>query len=896
MLIPVKNELPKQIFSRRYPILNQDLGQGESFTVYPYAVLSQRKILSDVITNFFYFRSDMEIEIILTASPLVYGWISLVAIPMLAEQRSQYSFGGSNLEMFKTFCMEGHVLPIQEQETFKLRLNWPSPEHLVDDISQLGNLWSLRGYCVAISNVTQDASVPKVNLQIFATPKNTVLTAPFDPEGVYAEDQECQMQNIPIYGQGGEEVLDWSHGADAQWTSSSGASTITDAATIAASFVPSFSGIAAGARLFNTAFQTFNNINRIKNFVKGPVPQERGRGERAAIRPNFYGDMASFAVSESYQPISDRTESDIISNSYLGLPEQELNMLQLSRYWAYLEHGDFTMSSPQTTFTYPVAPHTCGRSKNLKTDDIYDYGWFPFFSQFYRYWRGSIEYRLMVFGNPMIPMRLNWVISWHKDTMPATIDQAWILASMGSTVSGSILVEGTTDETISVPFLRPYLWDPVGDLTNCAYITFSISSMEPQSRGASYITVPYLLLKRAGPDLAYKSFDAGVIHPETDFAKDQMAQTLVIPQYTRFHFPNIVSSSTCWASTDTLVGCTVLGYILEVEQTPAAVQIQMETEYSGGPAGSNMIFDFPASGVSTYPYNFQVRKMYADPLLMPIIEEFHWVAVFSSHNLTGFSLTIIHTPIPSSPKSYIEEPVWVSNFKQNEDLPLYVTWYKKDELVAMNQMAQVKINESDPPYLQEYSPASFETVCHRLQLGSIDVNHNPGIHQTDPSVSAWTSDYYNGSLTDKLATCCMFWVGSRCYKAVFASDTDYGTIAVSLVTTKNVVIDPPHVVPGEYSKVEIGTCMTDQNTFRMIEYERPFISKYPVWFTCDDGSQTSSFGQITKPLDVALHSKLLLDQTPVPEVVYENLSYDFKFILRLPPPSMVRAYHLTGKR
>jgi len=86
-LIPFKEELPRQLFSRKYLLYNQHMAEGDHLDINPYIVLD-KPALRKIMDNFYLFRSDVELELLITASPLTYGYLTAVPIPMKAYSKN----------------------------------------------------------------------------------------------------------------------------------------------------------------------------------------------------------------------------------------------------------------------------------------------------------------------------------------------------------------------------------------------------------------------------------------------------------------------------------------------------------------------------------------------------------------------------------------------------------------------------------------------------------------------------------------------------------------------------------------------------------------------------------------------------------------------------------------
>jgi len=412
------------------------------------------------------------------------------------------------------------------------------------------------------------------------------------------------------------------------------------------------------------------------------------------------------------------------------------------------------------------------------------------------------------------------------------------------------------------------------------------------------------LFKRAGTDLCFKSLDAAVMNitappafdfdekdPETPFYEDihdvqsfSGISTLLAPLI--FAVDPLAPSATATWNID----ASMEGNRLYSVSMMGGTGIHSQTLVLGG-------------FTETVPVTSDPVSLVCDTQLpTPVyFDDSHVITITNSGINTSLGNWFVlcfgpadgpATYSPSSSSSF-PQPLWVSNFKVTDSpdgvtVPVQIGWFGHEEPdVHDNQM---KVNSGSSGNIQIHAPSEFELMCHRMQRGTDDFLL-PGVYKTGScTMEQYTALYNSATLTQKLGTCCLFYCGSRGYKVVFPTDIAYEVISCALDITKTL----PTTSSASLVHSELGICVTDQNTFRMIEFDFPFISQYPCYF-CDK-RQSLEFTSIVAPIDPLLWATNTADTTPVPEAIYENVGYDFRFYGRLPPSNLLRSYLLSNKK
>jgi hypothetical protein len=132
--------------------------------------------------------------------------------------------------------------------------------------------------------------------------------------------------------------------------------------------------------------------------------------------------------------------------------------------------------------------------------------------------------------------------------------------------------------------------------------------------------------------------------------------------------------------------------------------------------------------------------------------------------------------------------------------------------------------------------------------------------------------YKTFRFVDRLATFFLYWTGSQRWKITIPNDVYYKAIgAVIPVVTQSIL---PTLTDEQYDHVEIGAMITEQDVWRLLEFEMPFISKL---------SHANSRGTGEKPLSPLLHTSTVLGTSPLIEKAFWSSGDDFQFQFLVPP-------------
>jgi hypothetical protein len=720
-LMPYKFETPRTLINREFYLFTDDVTTG--FYVrrnYLYTLLNKPAVLN-IMKNFLYARISYRLKFVLTSTIFVYGFVGITPYPCNAYGRLQYDYASHN-EEYQTWSMFAARLDPQDSTNVEIDLPWSLPKNFARTDSLIGGndiTWTVATTGIDIQTVSTEVS-PSTQVQVYGYITDIELSGQCDPVDVgfvdtFSYEKQMNRANLERYGPAFAAAMRTAGQAGTLIKGVGAGIGVIGAAT----GVGSFFGSSEDQEVFDTGVAV-ENLASVMETLQAPGSQPQvDQGSRSAVRQNFYGNMASFNTGTCFQSISDRPSSTLMKPMLLG-SSKKANFMAMIRQWATVVIGEMQMNSDQSTNPYcllQVAPDGSGFVVLGANGNVnYEAGYLSYWSQFFKFWRGSIEYRVTFASPMMVSARVNYVIVWDQSTLPYNCNASYVLSQAGTKVASFIAIKGTTTFEITVPFLHERLYKAVGDMTGSPIIMFTLTSMEPRLKTATPIVLPYVVEKRAGPDFTFRQFDGGMME--------------------------IVKSS---------------------------YEKQMNNE--------------------------------------------QWDDSNSNCNING--------------------------------------------------------------------------LCMRLARSKTYALSNPGADIVGSTSVQYTESYSNSSLQDKCATLFLYYTGTLGYKVVYPSDQNLEYLSASYPVTKAITNSSFTGTNGGYFHSECGMAMTDQNTFRMLEFEVPFESQYAAWFTCDDNT---SYGDIIPPLQVQVHSRVAFDQTPAWQTIFECVRPDFEFMLPIPPPNKLICY------
>lgn len=876
-LFPGLDETPRQLINREYVIYNSpQFPTSADIDIYT-RLLDVGKFVSKVFPFFSYFRSDVKIRIQINSPGLIHGWIGGFFVPKMKGNRNL------GTETFSSWSViNGFTLAISDQESYECTLPWPSnlTSFSTDPLLAVNfaELWSLVLTKEFISNVVPDLSNPTVGVTVYASFVNSRVVGP-----------QVDLQS-DIDTPGGPQ------NGDSMWNQH-----LTRENAINA--VSGLAGLAyvGASRGFSKKME-----NLFMDGTGGSAPQAMvEHGDRSSVKINPYGNVSAMSPHSSFSNLGEQENVQVPSSGIVGFMDNTDDIYALTHKWFVSDAGEFELDIP---VAYIAAPHEGGRIGIIR--DVIDPGYIDFTSRFFRYWRGSFQYRVRVFGSPMIAMKIGIMVAYRKSQLPdSEPNSATFVNASGGFQTAVHTIKGTTDIDITVPFLRNHYWDEVGNRDECAYIVMIPLAVSPSVTNATNVQLSYVTYKRAGPDFSYGSYNGGVMLSDATndpnflqgveknpgpffdvnyFAVGSGQPTSIIKalaaapiSYSRFDVNLSVSVSTADVPTNATLVLNGIEYALPLTGPSVTHEwvswnsTVIETPIGGGiynPSISSQCF---LNVAALTAFSCHVRFYDVNPTPVVIAGSTLTTPLWTSLVKKTAAVPPDAMPIIIS-GSDLTVPVWTSTVLQG----------RIDGSDTEGFVCNLFDNTSLPDGLvmPETSHGSIPLLLKRMTKSE---NYTrPGAYPSSPIT--FTEDFNSkASVIDKLSTIYNFWSGGLVYKVHFYGDIDYGVLGAQIPTrTQSAIIST-----GQ--QIELGMNVTQQDTWPFLEFEFPYLNQLPISY-CDRPPVYPILDHDT-PYHPEFTSSTLPESSPVADVLYMSTASNFRFHFLIPPPPELLSYKNTAK-
>jgi len=403
------------------------------------------------------------------STPFYYGWIGLTCLPQRIGSFTGLSYANTS-GVVKYFCSHTDtvLLDFSQQQDVVLSTPWLSPcqwidltdlytDNIVDTAVQaLDNLHSLRIFCpphaVKFVNSTAHSTL---TLQVFARIVGLETAGPIN------NNSSAPMSNNRIESQS----------KDGFWSMLGGAS---------------FK--AHDDFVLNAGKGYGGGTSDSRQPLLGNASSGQNDSDEPELKPNVFGSLVS--TSAKY-PLG--------TGTLIG-PTRAHSLLDYMKIPTLLSFGVL-----DNTANVPVAL-TGGIGATL------DYSRICYLSQYFRFWRGSIKYTLVIFGSPFIAARYNVILSYERSGGAP-------LGKIANELIKDVTVRGTTQVDVDVPFLSLSNWLPTyivsSSLTppsvfaDCVPKLWIMPLQTPISSGDVSPTLPFVLYQAAGDDFQLRGLING---------------------------------------------------------------------------------------------------------------------------------------------------------------------------------------------------------------------------------------------------------------------------------------------------------------------------------------------------------------------------------------------------
>jgi len=147
-----------------------------------------------------------------------------------------------------------------------------------------------------------------------------------------------------------------------------------------------------------------------------------------------------------------------------------------------------------------------------------------YMAQFFRMWRGSIRYTIIIFSSPFISARYNVIVKWGGGPP---------IGTLGNEIITDVTVRGTTRVDVTVPFLSADQWLPTWPQYPSGYTPafnmpgVAIQEVSPAVGTGDIVPSPILYLyESAGDDFQFRS----LCNPNPNWANVPPKEERFVPQ------------------------------------------------------------------------------------------------------------------------------------------------------------------------------------------------------------------------------------------------------------------------------------------------------------------------------------------------------------------------------
>ena len=499
---------------RSYLIDSREVQTGSSYTLYPFAALLNENLMpSKIASKFTYFRANVSIKIQMIASMTTYGVVNAWTVPLRSDERACYEdIALTNTLNFKTWSgHSGMTLAIADQEGVEFALPWSTPETAYklggpNIYDKLADLYALNIVGAKVSNVTPGVVSPVVHLQVYARFTDVVLMGPTSKTtlatpvaNLLYTHPESTLEDMPT-----DPVCK----AVGQMETVAAAITGIEALR---SNMNQINRMTQGMQsLYSDGQKFYESFTQEQEGLHPEMGETGQSNQRSGVKQSVYGDISSLYQSNSYANLGDHANEITVHPDFVADTQVEHDVYTLQRQW--FVNRMFLSMAGQDWVAFAVHPSPGQDIGIVGPDDEIDAGYLPFFSRFYRYWRGNIDYRLQFFGSDLLTARILINVFFSKESLgTAPPTTAELIEQSGDVYSKTMTVRGTAEVEFSVPYVRQYIWSDLNNFEDCQYVTVSILDIVPDTVEAIRTTIPMYLSYRAGENFQYSSYNGGIL-------------------------------------------------------------------------------------------------------------------------------------------------------------------------------------------------------------------------------------------------------------------------------------------------------------------------------------------------------------------------------------------------
>jgi hypothetical protein len=436
---PYLNQVPQKILDRWVPLGMDTINGANPLMIYsPFVTLLNTSYVQQALKTFFYMRSAIEIKLVYPTSVWNYGatFITNISGGNTLGTSLNYSWfaaptpGASGNSFGRMLSHDPIILDLSQQEEVIFDLPWISPANVVslkayfdtldpmnvNTVNFLTNMFKFAIYQVFPTGSLDSHINTDFNYNLFARFKETTVQGfTFDntQTGVPIEAQS----NFLMTAMGGL-------AAQATPVVSSWLKTQADKA------------IKSGLDTAGGFLDSYLDGDQEKKTLVTSEKREEGERQTGNVLPDMFGDLV--ANNQMCKVVLPST--NVVSPWH--------SVLSVIKKPSYFYGAVITGTGATTQYYFFVMPYWVTGTSN-SCDRL------SFFSQYARFWRGSIKYHFLFLASPMASVKLKIILKWNSNDNITTEPE--------SLLTRIVTIRGTTCVTIPVPFLYTQQWLPTMD-------------------------------------------------------------------------------------------------------------------------------------------------------------------------------------------------------------------------------------------------------------------------------------------------------------------------------------------------------------------------------------------------------------------------------------------------
>lgn len=485
-----RNIGPTTILERTYSLgqFTFNLGAAAIVSLNPVRELLGKDPIRSVAEFYRYMSYDsVDVEIRLNSTPMQYGYVLIGAVPWsitdVADQTRYLKFRHNVLDLTSKEALKLTLPRVDNVSLVSLTPN--STSEVFSDNDAWTHSWQLIMSALYTNRLSTD-SPTSFSCEVFSKFNNLKFEGPI--KRVISQSELAIREEFHDFpGMGGR---------DLSMVRAAGAGAIGAVATITmptviASASSLWSMVSDGWKFIKEAKTAANMAKEVKESLK-TTPKD----------------------TESYQnnPVGDLATCSPIKGASLLMPYPDCCVYDPNKYGdRAMRHslrsmisiptlvGNFFLGAPGTGVIIPCFPNKEGESGS----SVEMYGYLPYFSQIFRYWRGSLKYCIVFHTSPFVSARITISVTYNKVTTNLEV---------GMNPYKQFLLTGMHVEKILVPYSAIADWTPTSMSDTTYSMPFlNVISDDIVSNGDRSPLVYFHIYVMPGDDFEFKSLNYGRI-------------------------------------------------------------------------------------------------------------------------------------------------------------------------------------------------------------------------------------------------------------------------------------------------------------------------------------------------------------------------------------------------